>query len=671
MFNWHSIDLHFHTKEGFDRKKKNDKVDFNYYDFTIALISANIKLAAATNHNYVYFGQYVVIKYLLSIIGINYLMGVESDTNKDFVSDCDINTSSHRHIVLIFKDLFHDNFLASIVINKITREKLQNSELFFDGEDIFNSIVKDRDVIIIPHGDKDKGYLNRPTAFELKEIIHKKSKGFIRVVDQKTDWEMAKLKNAISKNMEATLIDDIFSVLFTDTRKWKEYSPTHFVINSQPTYEGFAQATFNPKYRFNILSEIEEPPNYISKIEISLKPGYKDGCIKPGNITMSPRYNCVIGKSGSGKTLLSYLIKKKLSREFVDGKDYAFSDSYDIKILNGGGLELDKNNFCCVTGISIFQEIIKIMDGDRTNITEIARVFKRDFTARKLIDDYLKSYDKRLSSYCDLYKKYETDAELLKNKIISLSDSIKTFYENEEHISLKIPTIPTTRSFVDDDGEKYKMNYGELICKLNDELDRFKSCTEHYQNIKELLEILTLCFDSISNRKDKRIASSNLNYLKVKAFNSALANVNGCASSRAQKAITASQSIQENIKNIAYSIIQLFILKKSIDCFDLSINIDELYSVTTLNDELKIVIRESLDPSHITSFDPQHNSLFRTYGFTTKITKKIYDLTKPVEAKKAIDNYIKIGVLDSGKENQFASDESKLNEIFSQEMTID
>ncbi len=670
MFDWNAIDLHFHTKAGFDRKKRSDEVNFDYESFMDAMVANNIKLASATNHNYVWFGQYSIIKYLLSKVGINYLMGVELDTNKDFLESNNDETLE-RHIVLIFKDSFSANFQTALIINKLTAEKKSNPEIFFNSEDLFNKIILNRDVIIIPHGNKDRGYLNHPTISEMKEIIYKKSKGFIRVVDQKTDWEMSKLKNAVSKNMENNSLKDVFSVLFTDTRRWNNYIPTGFVINADPTYEGFAQSTFNPQYRFSLFNEIIEPSNHISKIEIKRIESSNSKSIKPGIIYLSPRYNCVIGKSGSGKTLLSYLIKKQLSKDSVSGNEYAFSNDYEIKIYNNKGLELNKNNFFCVNGINIFGQIIKVMDNEHANITSIAQIFKKDYTAKKTINAYIDEYNDRLNSYCGLFNNFKEGISKLTDLFISFKNNITSFIENEEHISLKLPPLSSDYQFIDIEDEEYQLNYSSYISSLEKELEENKDYTKYYESIKQLLMILKSCFESIDDEKKRTFLKNDVTYLKIKAFNTALAKVNGNASSRAEKAVLAREQAETNIKDISKLVISLYLMDRDIKHYDLSIDTKKLENEETLNEELNIVIKESLAKEYFVAFDPLHNCLFKTRGFANKINKEPHDLTNKQQAKTLIDNYIESGIINTDNQKCFASDDAKVDEIFKQEMTID
>ena len=112
-----------------------------------------------------------------------------------------------------------------------------------------------------------------------------------------------------------------------DTSSFSKYDEKYrdFYMNAQPTFRGILHSISNPTVRFKPYNEIRENNNYISKIIFKKKNDRSR--IEDGEISLSSGYNCIIGKSGSGKSLLLHMIKKKLLRNLEDNINYSFSEN--------------------------------------------------------------------------------------------------------------------------------------------------------------------------------------------------------------------------------------------------------------------------------------------------------------------------------------------------------
>ena len=148
MNEWNRIDLHMHTVPGITRDKTKDKVNFSFVNFSRVIRDYNLKLIAVTNHNFIDIQNYFLLRHLAKIYGTNILMGVEVDSN--------LSVGTPIHIACIFNDKFNDNFYASLEINKCVESKKLESEIYFTDDEIIN-LLKSYDLLMIPHGNKDKG----------------------------------------------------------------------------------------------------------------------------------------------------------------------------------------------------------------------------------------------------------------------------------------------------------------------------------------------------------------------------------------------------------------------------------------------------------------------------------------------------------------------------------
>ena len=304
MDEWNAIDLHMHTWKGITRDKSNDEVKFSYEYLQQVIEKHDIKLMAVTNHNIIDIINFILMRYLAKCQNSTMLMGVELDTN--------LSIGTPIHIATIFEENFWKNYNAMKEINDITKRKMEDEEISYTNDEIL-AILGKYNVIMIPHGNKDKGIFKNANGEQINEALKKIREGFIRIFDSPSDWKLAKIKGFLAELGEENL-DEFGGVLFSDVRDWSKYDEKYrnFYMNAQPTFKGILHSISNPTARFKPYNEIRENNNYISKIVF--KKRNDKSRIEEGEIRLSSGYNCIIGKSGSGKSLLVHMIKKELLR---------------------------------------------------------------------------------------------------------------------------------------------------------------------------------------------------------------------------------------------------------------------------------------------------------------------------------------------------------------------
>lgn len=196
MKEWNAIDLHMHTVSGMTRDKTKDNVNFNYVLLQNVLEKYQIKLMAVTNHNKIDLVNYILMRHIIKLNNSNILVGVELDT--------DLKTGAHIHIAAIFEEKFEENYKVMKEIDDSVCVKSSEKEICFSSDEIM-SILGNYNVLMIPHGFKDKGVFKNAGEEQILEALKKVREGFIRIFDSPSDWKLAKVKKFLSDINESNL----------------------------------------------------------------------------------------------------------------------------------------------------------------------------------------------------------------------------------------------------------------------------------------------------------------------------------------------------------------------------------------------------------------------------------------------------------------------------------
>ena len=342
-----------HTCTGVTGDGNSDTIlNFTYKNYISALATFNIKLAAITNHNIINIANYLLCRCLAKKIGINILFGVEIDTNRE--------TGENYHFVAIFEENLERCVEIAKKINDSTEQKQKAGDKVRYSPAEIVGLIKNYNVIIIPHGDKSKGLL--------KELIE-------------------------SKNI-SDFDDNFGGVLFSDNRDWKNYGNKfrNFYMNAEPTFRGLLHSITNPEERFATKDLIPTKSSYISKIVIKKKNSAAkiDNC----TIELDDGYNCIIGKSGSGKSLLSYLIAKGTKKGFGDDENYAFAQNNQVVIYDELGHEISLDAINVGIGEKIFDKIITASSTkDAKDMYSVIGVLNKDFQPKSKFSEYITKYE--------------------------------------------------------------------------------------------------------------------------------------------------------------------------------------------------------------------------------------------------------------------------------------
>lgn len=639
MENWYPIDLHMHTVVGVTRNKKSDEVFFTYTLFQKVINKYKFGLMAVTNHNIIDMSNYILMRYLCKLNQTNLLLGVELDSK--------MSMGAAIHIATIFNsNNFDNNYLAMKEINiktKIKKEDCNCDEIIYSDEDIVELLSK-YDTVLIPHGEKARGIFNNPNNEQIDEALKKISEGFIRVFDTPSRWKMEQIKCHLD-NLSQDDLDEFGGVLFSDNRNWSDYQRRYknFFMNAEPTFKGLLHAITNPTKRFCKGDEIRRNTNYISKIIIHQDDN--GGRLGECEINLSPYYNCVIGKSGSGKSLLLHLIKKHLCRNTQDNaSNYEAFNKYQIEFRNENNEVLSADKINIGIGENLFDKIIQATTTkDKDDLYKIAELLNSSFKPREHFNNYKKKYLKKIENFLQLKRIVDNNTSELTIALVKFDSDIKNLLNMKDIVTFDIGEFNEIEiSYNDSSIQEFK--------KYETELDVLKSLASIYKGeylkqinsrIFELKKYFRLALLDINNT----IITEKLDRIKVILINETINRINGNRSSQAKIKNEISYSLPISRKKIVDLVKSKYLNTLRMESINFSFNINEINTVTTISNDRSVKVMEYFKREDFETFNIRNNSIFKTYGKRSDLESKNYNLTKRDEAYQVVKQYVEIGLL--------------------------
>lgn len=644
--NWHAVDLHMHTCVGVTGDGKSDVIkNFTYENYLKSLKECDIELAAITNHNHIDLTNYIICRYLAKKIGINILFGVEIDTETE-------KTKRNYHFVAVFDESLNNCIQITDFIENKTNEKKLDGKVRYNSSEIVE-LIKYYNVVIIPHGNKSKGLLENATEDEIKEALKKVKEGFIRVFDTRpSEWKLERIKNLIDEGIYPSIDDDFGGVLFSDNRDWSNYKNIfhNFYMNAEPTFKVFLHSITNPTERFSIKELIPAAKPYISKITI--RGTNENSKIQNCDIDLKSGYNCIIGKSGSGKSLLHYLIKTRLINNELIEENYGFAKDCEIHFYDKSGNEIEKGSINIAIGEKIFDKIITASETKNdTDMYKVIKVLKKDFIECRKYNSYTSKYKKLLADYYDFNDENKKTSDFLKSEFNDVVAKIEQLNSLHDISSFEIKTPEDNAPEYDESSLKNLNIIYSNISEIRSKILYFK------EPIKSQLSILLKTFEDEYLKQLKNIHIKNLNIQysnkKKSIVRKAIKDVNKDISTNATKKSDLNNSLPNGLNKLAKDLVKNYINCKAYSLFDFSISVDEMNLEEELISGQGIVFTEKVDATAIKFLDIKSNSLFNSRKITKKLTNSILDMSRKDEAKLAIDTYLNCGIAKDALEKTF------------------
>lgn len=570
-------------------KNSERKIDENYdkklsfdVDSALSVIKDAKKndynLLAITNSNTFNITDYLITKFMAKYYDINILPGIELNISND-------EKNKFLHVIIIVDPKSNIYSFSNDVNNKIS----ENQKNYINIEQLVD-IVLTHKVIIIPHGLKQsnekkpqKDRSSTANVEQFKEIISMDDAIPIVMEDSKKyhrETLKIKLKEKLNEK-EMYWVDKSVSVSSADRKKFDEIeSPTY--IWAGTTFDDLYFSVLMKDTRIKREEDIITKTSYISKIEII--PKVENPQITRSTIECSHGLNSIIGKSGSGKTLLLNAIKYNLTGDNLVCRtssisyyenvykdvDFKFYDSYNKEII-------DISNWKIFEGENLYNKILQVYSSDKTKLIDELNLKIND---HKFKNEILKFSD-NISSYIINKNKIKNLKASIDNDLISLLNNVKFLKDNKKNDH-------SITYLVNAEIENTYNKLIEQLKEINNDFDIFeklfvnlKKISRKYSN-DQYLEDINILEQKLKNKikdKLKLVNSSKLKLKKQLLIENSLYDIikeyNAVLGRKIEIIITKQQQnlkLIEKIKNEMSELIQIQIKTKipvlSIKSFD-------------------------------------------------------------------------------------------------------
>lgn len=504
-------------------KNSERKIDENYdkklsfdVDSALSVIKDakinDYNLLVITNSNTFNITDYLITKFMAKYYDINILPGIELNISND-------EKNKFLHIIIIVDPKSNIYSFSNDVNNKISENKKNYINI-----DQLVDIVLTHKVIIIPHGLKQsnekKPQKDRSSAAnveQFKEIISMDDAIPIVMEDSKKyhrETLKIKLKEKLNEK-EMYWVDKSVSVSSADRKKFDEIeSPTY--IWAGTTFDDLYFSVLMKDTRIKREEDIITKTSYISKIEII--PKVENSQITRSTIECSHGLNSIIGKSGSGKTLLLNAIKYNLTGDNLVCRtssisyyenvykdvDFKFYDSYNKEII-------DISNWKIFEGENLYNKILQVYSSDKTKLIDELNLKIND---HKFKNEILKFSD-NISSYIINKNKIKNLKASIDNDLISLLNNVRFLKDNKKNDH-------SITYLVNAEIENTYNKLIEQLKEINNDFDLFekifvnlKKISKKYSNDQYLKDI-NILEQKLKNKIKDKLKLVNSNKLKLK-----------------------------------------------------------------------------------------------------------------------------------------------------------
>lgn len=504
-------------------KNSERKIDENYdkklsfdVDSALSVIKDakinDYNLLVITNSNTFNITDYLITKFMAKYYDINILPGIELNISND-------EKNKFLHIIIIVDPKSNIYSFSNDVNNKISENKKNYINI-----DQLVDIVLTHKVIIIPHGLKQsnekKPQKDRSSAAnveQFKEIISMDDAIPIVMEDSKKyhrETLKIKLKEKLNEK-EMYWVDKSVSVSSADRKNFDEIeSPTY--IWAGTTFDDLYFSVLMKDTRIKREEDIITKTSYISKIEII--PKVENSQITRSTIECSHGLNSIIGKSGSGKTLLLNAIKYNLTGDNLVCRtssisyyenvykdvDFKFYDSYNKEII-------DISNWKIFEGENLYNKILQVYSSDKTKLIDELNLKIND---HKFKNEILKFSD-NISSYIINKNKIKNLKASIDNDLISLLNNVRFLKDNKKNDH-------SITYLVNAEIENTYNKLIEQLKEINNDFDLFekifvnlKKISKKYSNDQYLKDI-NILEQKLKNKIKDKLKLVNSNKLKLK-----------------------------------------------------------------------------------------------------------------------------------------------------------
>lgn len=412
-------DMHLHSFYSKRYKPNDDVIDMPANEFvdSLQVKGKNVEVFSITDHNYFSKQYYDAIDSYISDKNMKIINGAELDV---YVNK---NGSEFFQVCIYFSDDVDRQQLETII------DGLYKNNGKPDLPEILTELYKLKcKFIVIPHGNKERGLLDYHflnglseqdkhdfykyamykiyNAFDVTNVFFEKNEKFWAADFYQSTKAYERILNGLSKekkediNLHITqFLKDSESIMLTEKEKiilsymkkygayfayfsfsdWHNKNPYNPSTNNfifgclEYAFEAFELATLDPTSRIeysNDENHIDIPNNIISEVSFDI-----DG--ENRTIYFSPGLNAIVGKRGTGKSLLLSVINNLIDQNSESGalKIYKDLKISNIKGKNRGGIDISMGGLSSTTVLTQDQ-IKEIFENPKKAQDKIAQNFK-------------------------------------------------------------------------------------------------------------------------------------------------------------------------------------------------------------------------------------------------------------------------------------------------------
>lgn len=542
---WLLLDMHLHSEYSkINKPNESSRVKtMSAKDFVDTLSNKKVRIFSITDHNYFSKKYYDEIDEYIKSNDIN--MKLINGTELDVYVSLENDNEDFIHICVYFDDSLDRTQLEN-TINTLYKNTDGSPK-----KPKFNNILEkfqelQTKFIVIPHGNKERGifkdhlidklslndvpefykyamykifnafdvnlkYFDKSNEFWASSFCER-TKKFHSLIDGKEKDEIELIEKNISnriKNKEYPLSSDeqiIYDYIlkygsyfayfvFSDWHNREVYAPkiNNFIFGSlEYAFSSFEMATLDPVSRI-IKSEDYEiaiPPTILKSVNFKINGIDKETIFSPG-------LNAIVGKRGSGKSLLLSVIKNLVKSDDPQGaiNSYKTLNISDISAKNRGGIDLSLGSLDSVAFLT------------QSQITEI---FENPNKAQQTIaSNFLEIKNIELSGINEIIdlgvkiKPYDINYKNITSNILSLKKSNEYNYSSLGSIN----EIDIKSNFITISKELDKLIKNVNEAKLNSDLLIKEKV--RMEMLQELYLHLISSYNSILEKNAERITEIN------------------------------------------------------------------------------------------------------------------------------------------------------------------
>ena len=311
---WFKIDLHIHTDKSKETKDGDYKGTFSINTLKAKLKENEVKIFSLTDHNIIN-----VDAYREYYNGYNededplLLLGIEMDIQ---------GSSKVYHSLLVFNhdDISSVENISLKLENKYSEKGIVDAKQRVLGISDIVQIFDKEDFFFIPHaGDANRNIVsgNRGSIPETQRMLILMQSALEKVTKEEIiEHYNSGFDTMLSEDFQGK--NDIAYINFSDNHCCDKYPKSHFgendfslyYIKGTKSFESIRLAFIDPQSRIKSPDEfrkINQTNNVIENIKIE-----KNKEIEETELSFSPHLNAIIGGRSSGKSLLMWMMGKKI-----------------------------------------------------------------------------------------------------------------------------------------------------------------------------------------------------------------------------------------------------------------------------------------------------------------------------------------------------------------------